>query len=95
MDYFQVLHLPTSNIRLPKNIGFLVWLLFVCVVFIFGYPVLLSVALIQEVNPGIIHIVIFWSLFVLFILNNFTAIFGFTILYSELCQKSNYSVVFD
>ena len=52
----------------------------------------MSVALIQEFNPGIIHIVIFWSLFVLFVLNNFTAIFGFTILYSELCQKSNYSV---
>ena len=93
MDYFEVFHLPPSNIRLPKNNGFLVWLLFVCVVFVFGYPVLMSVALIQELNPRIIHIVIFWSLFVLFVLNNFTAIFGFTILYSELCQKSNYSVV--
>ena len=92
MDYFEGLHLPPSNIRLPKNNRFLLWLLFVCAVFIFGYPALISVALIQELNPGIIHIVIFWSLFVLFVLNNFTAIFGFTILYSELCQKSNYSV---
>ena len=92
MNYFEVLYLPPSNISLPKNNGFLFWLLFVCAIFIFGYPALISVALTQELNPGIIHILIFWSLFVLFILNHFTAIFGFTILYSELCQKSNYSI---
>ena len=94
MDYFQVLHLPPGNISLFKNNGFLLWILFVWVIFIFGYPVSMIVALIQELNPGILHILAFWSLFELFILSTCTANVGFIIFYSDLCQKSNYSVEF-
>ena len=92
MEYFQILHLPPINNSLFKNNGFLLWILFVWVIFIIGYPVSMIVALIQELNPGILHILVFWTLFELFILSTCTTNVGFLILYSELCQKSNYSI---